>query len=582
MDEIAPPSGLSLSQRIWTPPTPPIESASLAALRDGLGISAVFGEILAARNLLDVEEARRFLRPAEEQLHPADLMLGMEAAVERLRHGIENRDKILIIGDYDVDGAAATTILYNFLKRLGARAHYFIPHRVLDGYGLAPGTIRKIAAWKVDLVITADHGSTAVEGARLLAEQGIDLIITDHHRMGAEAPDCLAIVNPQQPGCPYPFKDLAAAGVAYKVVCALDEQLTRRDFWERNGLCHTAPSYYLDLVALATVADTSPLIGENRVLEKLGLDSINRRPRPGLSGLIREANVRGAISSEVISFKLAPRINSVGRVGNPLLGVQLLLSRSFTESRRLARLMNEANRERQNIEREVFDLAMRQLEGEDDQPVCILVGAKWHPGVIGSIAARVAMETRKPTVVLTLWEPHRLQGSARGWGGHNVLEALEACGSLLERFGGHPSAAGLALDAANLEAFTREFRRAAGGANGHHDSEPATLKIDAWISAETLTRDFLGELDRLSPFGAKNREPVVAVRGMALANASVFNSRHLKFDLICRDGGEIEGYAWNCADWEPLTSTRYDVAFIPQSPSNGKPRVKVLDLTPCD
>ena len=582
MDETAPLSGLSLFHRNWTPPPLPIDSTSLAALRDGLGISAEFGQILAARNLADVEEARRFLHPGEEQLHPPELMLGMEAAVERIRHGIENRDKILIIGDYDVDGAAATTILYNFLKRLGARAHYFIPHRVLDGYGLAPGTIRKFAAWKVDLVITADHGSTAVEGARLLAERGIDLIITDHHRMGAEAPDCLAMVNPHQPGCPYPFKELAATGVAYKVVCALDRHLTRLGFWERNGLCHTAPSYYLDLVALATVADTSPLIGENRILVKLGLESINRRPRPGLSGLIREANVREAISPEVISFKLAPRINSVGRVGNPLLGVQLLLSRSFTEGRRLARLMNQTNRERQKIEREVFDLAMHQVDSNDDQSVCIVVGGKWHPGVIGSIAARVAMETRKPTVVLTLWEPHRLQGSARGWGGHNVLEALEACSSLLERYGGHPSAAGLALDAANLEAFTREFRRAAGGANGHDEADPATLKIDAWISAETLTRGFLGELDRLSPFGAKNREPVVAVRGMALANASVFNSRHLKFDLVCQDGSKITGYAWNCADWEPLTSARYDVAFIPQSPSNGKPRVKVLDIAPCD
>jgi single-stranded-DNA-specific exonuclease len=214
-------------------------------------------------------------------------MQGMNEAVNRIVQALENYEKIVIFGDYDVDGTAAASILYSYLKRLGARVNYFIPHRISDGYGFTPATLAKIFAWRADLVVTCDHGSTDLDAPHLLKKQGVDLIVTDHHRLGTVVPAAAAFVNPQQPGCPYPYKDLSAAGVAYKVTCALEERLADQNFWDRHGLCHTSPDYYLDLVALATVADMSPLLGENRILVTLGLELLNSRLKPGLSGLVK-------------------------------------------------------------------------------------------------------------------------------------------------------------------------------------------------------------------------------------------------------------------------------------------------------
>jgi single-stranded-DNA-specific exonuclease len=575
----------SFSGREWVDPVQDYRDGALQALCDRLNISQGLGRILASRNLMDAEVALRFLNPCEEQFHAPELMLGMREAVLRLARAIDRYEKILIFGDYDVDGTCSAAILFSYLKRLGARVAYYIPHRITDGYGFSPGALREFEAWGADLVVTTDFGSTELAGPRLLREIGADLIVTDHHQLGPVKPAAVALVNPQQPGCPYPFKGLSAAGVAYKVACALDHHLTETGFWERHGTCHTSPAYYLDLVALATVADMSPLLGENRALVKLGLDAMNTQPRPGLAGLIRECHVRGPVTPSVISFKLAPKINALGRIGDPRMGVQLLLSRSYMEARRMARYLVELNRQRQVIEREVLLSATVQADAMGDQPALVLVGGDWHPGVIGSIASRMAFRTGKPTIVLTLSRQPQVLGSARGGAGFNILAALEACAPLLSRFGGHPGAAGLALDPANLNEFTQRFQVATRAALGEpQDPNSQPLAIEAWIDLETLTHAFVEEVSRLSPFGYCNPEPVLAVRGVILGNPTVFNERHLRFSLICPNGHQFDAFAWEHSEWSFNGSARYDIAFMPQLYGAGPSRaqVKVLDAKSSD
>jgi single-stranded-DNA-specific exonuclease len=582
MDDALTNSQRSLSNQNWieSPSDYPEDSLDLLCRR--LNVSRALGRILAARDLLDADAAERFLHPGEHQLHSPHLMRGMREAVERIHEALVNYQKILIFGDYDVDGTASTSILFNYLKRLGARVQYYIPHRLEDGYGFSPVTLAKFKGWGIDLLITADHGSTAVDGALALEKEGIDLIITDHHRLGRVRPRCVALVNPHQEGCAYPFKELAAAGVAFKVVCALDDFLSEDNYWDTHGICRTAPNYYLDLAALATVADMTPLIGENRILVSLGLELINSRPRPGLSGLIKECNVRGAVSPSVISFKLAPKINALGRIGDPRMGVRLLLSHSFTESRKLARLLVGINQERRRIEQEVLAMATRQMDAAGDVPAYVLVGGDWHPGVIGSIATRVAFQTRKPTVVLTCHHSTQVVGSARSWNGCNMLNLLAACEPLLNRFGGHPSAAGLSLSPANLEAFTLRFHEAVrhatelGSGCGAND-----LEIDTWVTPDMLEGRFFEEVAQLSPFGYCNPEPVVAMRGMTVANHSWFQNRHLKFSLFCPNGREHQANAWDHPDWDLAGSHTYDVAFVPQTyegPGGARSQLKVVDM----
>lgn len=586
MEDQSDTSQRSLSNQQWHDPVDSPCEVGVRTLCRELGVSPEFGSLLTARGLGDPETARGFLNPDESQLHPPFLLAEMDVAVRRILRAVENYEKILIFGDYDVDGTAGAVILYSYLKRLGARTFYYIPHRINDGYSFSEAALKKVVDWGVDLVITTDHGSTEMEAPQALKRHGIDLIITDHHHLGPAKPRAVAMVNPHQPGCPYPFKGLSAAGVAFKVIGALDEHLESINFWNHHGLRRTPPAYFLDLVALATVADMSPLLGENRVLVKLGLELLNSKMRPGLSGLVRESRIRGPITPNTITFKLAPKINALGKVGDPRVGMRLLLSHSFTESRRLARQMMDTNRERQKIEREVYQHAMTLMEAQPEEPATILVGMGWHPGVIGSIASRIAFQTHRPTVVLTGQGEKELGGSARGGKHHNVLGALQACQSLLNRFGGHRNAAGLALLKENLFAFSRDFQAAAAReclSNGAGGEEG--VKIETWIEPKALTPRFLEELNLLSPFGFGNPEPVIGVRGFRVREPSVFNTRHLRFQLPCGNGGHLDAYAWDHSDWEVNCSQRYDIAFMPQmfsGPKGLEAQVRVLDLKYAD
>ena len=570
------PGSLAAMQWVEQSDIPPPVINTLCAELD---IHPGTAQVLAGRGYQDAQSAHDFLHPGPSGLHSPFLLKGVREAVQRIIRAIEQYEKILIFGDYDVDGTSGTTLLFGFLKRLGARVQYFIPNRVDDGYGFTEEALAKIRAWDVDLLITVDHGSTAHGAAEALGRMGVELIITDHHQFDTQVPQALALVNPVQPGCPYPFKELSATGVVYKLVTALDATLDEMGYYRTRGLRRTEPEYFLDLVAMATVADMSPLVGENRVLVRMGLEVLNTHLKPGLSGLVKESRVRGPITPSVIAFKLAPKINALGRIDDPRMAMKLLLSRSYTEGRRLARRMADINRERQVIEREAFNRAQEQVAGMDGHAGLVLVGHDWHPGVVGPIATRIAYASGRPTVVLTPQPVDAMGGSARSQG-VSVLGMLDDCAGLLERYGGHPNACGLSMPAGNLADFTRHFRDVAERHAGSAEDVPRELRIEAWVPPQALNGSLLNELLRLAPFGYGNPEPVLAVRGLAVNGPTIFKSRHLRFHVVSHDGGEMEAYAWNHSEWELRCTQDYDIAFVPQIPPSHHmpPQIRVLDI----
>ncbi|MDH5752476.1 MAG: DHHA1 domain-containing protein, partial [Deltaproteobacteria bacterium] len=346
----------------------------------------------------------------------------------------------------------------------------------------------------------------------------------------------------------------------------------------------TPPDYYLDLVAMATVADMVPLLGENRILVKQGLERLNTRPRPGLSGLIKECRIKGPITPRVISFRMAPKINALGRIGDPKGAMQLLLSRSYSESRMLARELLEANRARQEIEQVALEGAQEQSAAMAHSHALILQGTDWHPGVIGTIATRISTETGKPTIVLTAQDSEYFMGSARSSNNVNILKMLDACAHLLERHGGHPNAAGLVIHKSRFEEFSRLFLSATKACGKLH-CPPENLNIEAWLGQESLTPGFFQEVSRLSPFGYCNPEPMVGMKGVLLGEADLINKRHLRFSLDASGGNRLEAFVRDCPDWELDTNSRYDLAFMPQiyhSPRGPRSQLKVVDIKTCE
>ncbi|MDH4225277.1 MAG: single-stranded-DNA-specific exonuclease RecJ [Deltaproteobacteria bacterium] len=559
-----------LSDKLWTDPVVDYSNEDLHSFCSKLDISTEVGMILASRNRMDAEGAFRFLNPQAGQLHDPWLLRGMDTTVDRLLHAILHYQKIFIFGDNDVDGTASTALLYGYLKAVGGRVHYFIPDRLRDGFSLHPDTAQRLVASKAELVVTVDNGSGAVDGVDLLRRNGIDTLITDHHQVPPMQPAALAMVNPQHPDCRYPFKDLSAAGVAYKIIKALHQHCARMDVFSQRGITPPNPDYNLDLVALATVADMSPLVGENRILVRLGFEMMEFHPRPGLVGLLKECNVRGGISPRLIHTKIAPKINAMGRVGDPSIGVKLLLTHSYGEGRRLSRILCDTNRKRQEIEGLALALSEAQVAEQMENPAFVLVGKDWHPGILGILASRIASQYNKPTVVLTQHHGEISQGSARGVEGFDLLSVLKSCEGLLDRFGGHTNAAGLALPSNRLDAFARRFQAAtkdcrdSAGRQAKDNPSKDKLAIDTWVNQDHFTRGFVEEISRLSPFGFGNPEPVVALRDVSLEKPMVLNSRHLKFQVSCHNGPEVEAFGWDAAQHNLDLSRRYDLALAPQ------------------
>src|SRR2546423_643836 len=478
-----------------------IDTKRAQMLARSLGVSSVIASLLVARGCADEPAARKFLNPSHDQLHDPYLMLGMREAVARLLRAINEGEKILVYGDYDVDGTTGTVVLRRALNLLGARTGYHVPHRFTEGYGIQQAALEKAKTENYSVVVSVDCGIRAHEPLHWARENNLDIIVTDHHLPDADegAPPAFAVLNPNQHGCNYPDKNLAGVGVAFKLVHAL--------FRER-GRESVVPGF-LKMVAIGTVADVAKLVGENRAIVALGLSDLPRAVNYGLRALIEIAGCEGEMNAYDLGFRIGPRINAAGRMDAASAVVELFSASDKEDARRLAEHLDTRNRERMDAQREIFNRAIEEFEASGtDLSLCyaaVIAGDGWHRGVIGLAASKIAERLHRPCVVIS-FDGDVGHGSARSIEAYHLFDGLTTCRDLLDKFGGHSHAAGLAIRRECIPEFRRRLNEHAASCLTEEDLTPA-LKIDAEVAAESLGFQLSQDLKLLEPFGAGNPRP---------------------------------------------------------------------------
>jgi single-stranded-DNA-specific exonuclease len=530
------------------------------ALAAALNLEPPVARLLCQRGLGDPELARRFLNPSLDHLHDPMGLAGMRVAVDRLFGAIARREKIAVHGDYDVDGITSTVILRRTLELLGAEVVHFIPERMRDGYGLQKAAIERLHAEGVSLIVSVDCGIRGAEAAIRARELGVDLVITDHHEPDAELPVALAVINPKRSDCAYPDKYLAGVGVALKLVQALC-RVAGREQWLPG---------FIKVAAIGTLADVVPLLGENRVIAKVGLDLLSRGPHKiGLRSLLDISGLSGkTIDSYHIAFLLAPRVNAAGRMSTPDLATRLLLANDEAmadEARALAMQLDGENVRRQQEEATILAEAKKIVTTDPDvgaRSVLVVAGEGWHRGVVGIVASKLVDTFHRPAIVLSV-EDGIAQGSCRSIPAFDMLAALERCGHLLGRFGGHRQAAGLSLEAERIKEFRAAVNSVADETLGPEDLMPR-LRIDGDLSFRGITGGVSAGVAALAPFGAGNPRPVFAARGVEIVDGPrKLKDRHLKMALK-QDGRIFRAIAWRSAehhDYLTEHKAALDVAF---------------------
>ena len=553
----------------------PVDPAAIAALAAELHLPPLVCELLCRRGHLDVDPAKRYLRPRLDQLHDPERLLGLPAAVERLARAIHDGETVLVHGDYDVDGICSTTILVRTIRALGGRVVPFIPRRLEDGYDLTMAGVRAAIAENARVIVTCDCGTSAREPVAAACAEGIDVIVSDHHLPGGPLPECLAVINPKQAGCDYPDKDLAAAGIAYKIALALMKRL---------GGDPNVVNNMLDLVAMATIADVAPLRGENRIFARYGLRLMMNSPTMGLRALIRAAGLAGkALTAGRVGFTLAPRLNAAGRLGHALRGVQLLTTDDEHEANVIARELEELNQQRQQVDRATLADARKKLEQTDLDARWGLVLSQegWHPGVIGIVASRIVEETCRPVVMISL-DGNEGKGSGRSIPAFDLHAGLVACRDLFVRFGGHRTAAGLTIDRSRLEEFEQRFDAVAHERLTIDDLVPE-VKVDVVVPLSALDGDLETLLRHFEPHGVGNASPVFAIIGARLGTAPrLVGQGHLKL-WLSHDETHIDAIGWGMGSLIPELENwpTLDVAFrLERDEWNGQPRLqaKLADI----
>jgi len=553
----------------------PCDDPAAERLAAALGIAPIVARLLCQRGLGDPEIAQRFLNPSLDQLHDPLLLAGMRVAVDRIMAAIERRERIAIHGDYDVDGVTSTVILRRALELLGADVVHFIPERLKDGYGLQPAAIDRLHADGVAVVVSVDCGIRGTDAARRARELGLDLIITDHHEPDVELPPALAVINPKRHDCSYPDKYLAGVGVALKLVQALCRR-ANRESWLPG---------FIKVAAIGTLADVVPLVGENRVIAKVGLDLLSRGPHKiGLRSLLDISGLAGkTIDSYHVSFMVAPRVNAAGRMSTPDIATRLLLAADEAmaeEVRQLAMTLDGENLKRQEEEAEILAAAKKIVQTDPDigaRSVLVVAAEGWHRGVIGIVASKLVDAFHRPAIVLSI-EDNVAHGSCRSIPKFDMLGALERCAHLFIRFGGHRQAAGLTLDASRIKELRLAVNAVADETLGPMDLMPR-LRIDSGLTFRGITGDVAFGVASLAPFGAGNPRPVFAARGVEIIDGPrMLKERHLKMALK-QDGRIFRAIAWRAAErHEYLTEHKsaIDVAFsLEQNQYNGETFVEL-------
>jgi len=497
----------------------------LDLLSEALSVPKMISSVLIHRGIETYDDARRFFRPEWQDLHDPFLMKDMKAAVDRIILAIEKKERILIYGDYDVDGITAVSVLVLFLRERGNDVFYYIPNRLKEGYGLSESGIAQAANLNISLVISVDCGITGIAEVAYARERGIDCIISDHHEPGVELPRAIAILDPKRGDCPYPFKDLAGVGVAFKLIQAIARKLNLEEETYQK---------YIDLVAIGSTADIVPLVDENRVLVKKGMERINRLENLGLKALAESAGIAGKpIGTGQVVFVLAPRINAVGRLGNAERAVHLFITDSESQAGEIAKVLEAENQHRKDIDEETFQEAIALInetyDVESERGV-VLAKTGWHTGVVGIVASRIVERVYRPTVMIAI-ENGIGKGSARSIPDFDIYSALKQCEEYLIAFGGHRYAAGLTILPEKISDFRAAFNEIAKA------SIPEELLIQKIIMDSEITLPEISDkvvriLNQFAPFGPQNMRPVFVSRNLdVVGSPTVVGRNHLKFKV---------------------------------------------------
>jgi single-stranded-DNA-specific exonuclease len=545
-------------------------------LVEEIHVPDTIASILISRGIEDYQTAKSFFRPSLQELYNPFLMLDMEKAVARVVSARERGERVLVYGDYDVDGTNSASLIYLFLKRLGCDIEIYIPDRMKEGYGISKPGIDYAQQIGITLLISVDCGITAVQEVEYATTKGMDVIICDHHEPGGELPSAHALLDPIRQGDQYPCKNLSGAGVAFKLIQGLAEYYASRD-----------QAYeYLDFVAIAAAADIVPLVGENRILVHYGLKMINESPRPGIKALMESSGLRyGNLTAQQIVFVMAPRINAVGRLGDATRAVDLLTCEDEGKAKEFAQVLELENINRKKIDEATFEHAQQiaqELVAADSQAPLVLHYGEWHPGVIGIVASRLVERFHRPTVLLTTIDGVA-KGSARSIMGFNIYEILKRCEDLLLQFGGHKYAAGLALEIAAIPEFRRRFIQAAADVL-REDMLVHEITADAELRLPDITPRFFRILKQFAPFGPGNMRPVFFTRDVEIfGEARIVGRDHLKLK-VRQDGVVFDAIGFNLGSHLSRTNgskSRVDILFtVEENNWNGNvfPQLKLRDL----
>ena len=525
--------------------------SSLKLFPNSSSLNETIAKLLVLRGISSPETAGTFLSPSLDQLHSPLLMTGMKAAVDRLEAAIERKEGILVYGDYDVDGTTAVVILKAAIELCGGSADFHVPHRIREGYDLRGDVIERAAAAGIRLVISVDSGTRAFAAAESARRVGVDLIITDHHLPGPDGlPHAYAVVNPNQPGCEYPCKSLCGAGIAFKLAQALmARRLGDRD---QTQLLLS----FLKIAAIATIADSVPLHGENRVIASLGLNALRTAVNPGLKALLQLSRLDGRpLTSEEVAFRIAPRINAAGRMDIAADVIDLFTLKDSTRAQEIAERLDKLNSERQEEERRIVDAIEKRLIEEAalrDSYCMVIDGEGWHRGVIGITATRVVERYGRPAIVISR-DGEEAHGSGRSISVFHLLNALESCAPLFTRYGGHSHAVGFSLPSSRISEFRAQVNDYARSRMTLADFEPV-LKIDAELTLDSINPDLFAALQKLEPFGAGNHEPVFCARAARLTGPfKVLKEKHLRMKLspsqTTANGGWRRSLTYNAMGW---------------------------------
>lgn len=488
---------------------------------DKYNLNEIIGKIIVNRNVTSDEDVRIFITPTRDDFHDPFLFIGMDVAVDRILQAINNKENILIYGDYDVDGITSTTVLKKYLQERGGIVNTYIPNRLNEGYGLNKKAIKKIKDMGTDLIITVDCGISGIEEVKYAKELGIEVIVTDHHEVGEVLPDALAVIDAKRKDNTYPFNLLAGVGVVFKVIQAISIKLNLK-----------AEEYlkYLDLVCVGTISDIVPLEGENRTIAKLGLMLIKVTRNLGLRELIKSSGYK-EIDSNTISFGVAPRINACGRMGHEEEALKLFLAETKEEAIQVTKKLNEYNTLRQNTEKAIYEDAVSKIEKEniENKNSIVIGGYNWHHGVIGIVSSKVTEKYYKPSILLC-FEEDIAKGSGRSIQGFDLYEGLTKCSEFLDKFGGHAMAVGLTLDKENFENFKNKFEKITEEAN-IKEMVP-TIYIDEEIKLKDINMELVKSLSILEPFGEANKVPLFLIRNLKIDSIRALSEgRHLKLSL---------------------------------------------------